>query len=617
MFPEMKIKKLGELLINKIAAGEVIERPASVVKELVENSIDAGATKIQVVIEEGGRSLIRVVDNGCGLGRDDALLAFTRHTTSKISSEEDLGRIHTNGFRGEALAAISSVARVTLQTKPIYASGLGVQIYLEGGVVKEVKSLAFQSGTVIEINGLFFNTPVRKKFLKSNQTENSRIRSQLRRLALANPKVQIELTQEGKSTFFYPSTDNLFERARLIFKGSLIKITAHNHGVKVNGLVGHPSTAQSDSDSFVILVNGRPVVDRTVIRAVRDGFSGTLKTTKNPLGFIAIELPFEQVDVNVHPQKSEVRFEHPEIIFTVVRGAVSRCLSDFKEPLFFNSESTPFKPITPITPYGTNSQKLFSEPLKPSLLNREVSSRFSFISPASEVVNSFNPIHQSSRNIETEKPELDSLCYNKASNLEEFENLSYVGLFLDCYLLFSNATNLLLVDMHAAHERINYNRIFQALKNSLYTTQKFLLPKEFHFSPDLYSKVKENLNLLENVGFMVELQKDKSLLSFLGEPTFIGLNRHLPEASFREIVNNFIHEDFAITDFNSFINKVASSIACHSSIRSGDYIAPYEAEELLNELLNSDLANSCPHGRPIYISFTKNNIEKLFSRRNY
>ena len=322
----MKIKVLSDVVINQIAAGEVVERPASVVRELVDNAVDAGATDIFIALESGGHNRIRVRDNGCGMTRDEALLAFERHATSKVTSIDDLNTLTTMGFRGEALASIAAVSKIKLTTRSKEA-GIGTAVTFRGGKVVDVQAVAWNEGTEMEVEHLFFNTPARRKFLKSPRSEVSRIRSWVAHSALSRPHVRYRLVSDGDEIL------NLQARGAHVFPGDLTPISLREGGVKVQGMIGHPGQALSDASGFVILINGRLVSDKIILRAAREGYDSMLKDREFPVGYLSLTMPPEYVDVNVHPQKSEVRFRHPDQVFAVVRGAVLAGVRSIKRPL--------------------------------------------------------------------------------------------------------------------------------------------------------------------------------------------------------------------------------------------------------------------------------------------
>jgi DNA mismatch repair protein MutL len=598
----MKVRVLPDQLINQISAGEVVERPASVVRELLDNALDAGGTDITVALEEGGRSSIRISDNGCGMTRDDALLALERHATSKIREATDLNEIMTLGFRGEALPSIAAVARLRMKTRPVDAEA-GTEIYIEGGKIRDVKNVACNVGTDIEVSRIFFNTPVRRKFLKSPKTEEQRIRSWLQNVALSRPNVRLRLFCDGREQLNFPSGQNEKERARLLFRGSHVEFSRSGANLKVSGLVGHPSLALADTASFVVLVNGRVVSDRLIMKAVKEGFDSTLKEREFPVGYVNIAIPPREVDVNVHPQKSEVRFTNAGEIFQCVRDAVLEAVRTFKSAVPFAAPQAFRQPAAP------SWEPQPREFVRPGLIAESGAAytgadatpahRLEVVeSPPLQNFESVGFPGQVARNLPAEsEPDF------------RFSDLKFVGQIMHCYLICELRGRLYIVDMHAAHERYNYNLIRNAFEKRALPVQKLLLPLRVELGERGISSVEEHAELLNGLGF--EFHPVDGALEINSAPALIKGGK---------IVEFF--KDVAACDpeagaggrFKELLDHIAARLACHASVRSGQDLSREEVYSLFAAMDSSEFSAACPHGRPVIVSFRAEDVEAWFGR---
>jgi DNA mismatch repair protein MutL len=584
----MRIKVLPDSVINQIAAGEVVERPASVVRELVDNAVDAGATDIFVALEGGGQSRLKVRDNGHGMAKDEAILAFERHATSKVSSVDDLTNLGTLGFRGEALASIAAVSKVQLRTR-VQDCHIGTQVTFRGGKLTDVQSVAWSEGTEIEVEHLFFNTPARRKFLKSPRSEVARIRSWIVNSSLAHPEVRYQVVSDGDEIVHLHPVRTIAERARSVFGSELIPIQLSEGGVSVEGMVGHPGQALSDASGFVILVNRRLISDKLVIRAVREGYDSMLKDREFPVGYISITLPGEYVDVNVHPQKSEVRFRHTDQIFAVVRGAVLSGVRSIKRPM-----------LTVMNEAASES---------PSNRNAVVIARASAPSEAATVigVNSASIVYEAQPLFgASSQASVASSVGGRAGTVREplaaygakpqsvrfrFSDLRYIGQALECYLLCEYQEYLVVIDMHAAHERVNYNRIRKARSERELTTQKLLLPETVRLTAEQVVHLTEQLDVLAALGFEIQQVSDDAV-EVHGVP---GAVSHLNcTALLKECAAEPLSIDWR-ERLEERIDHMAARVACHASVRSGDLLTKQEAYALCEQLDETDLAGACPH----------------------
>lgn len=591
----MKIQILPDIVINKIAAGEVVDRPVSVVRELLDNAVDAGASEISVFIERGGRGAIEVHDNGEGMSRDDALLAFERHATSKIKTAADLSKIATYGFRGEALASIAAVSHTILRTRQASATE-GTEIRLRAGAVQEVQAIAAPVGSSVHIKNLFFNMPARKKFLRKEVTEERRIKSWVSQFALANPGIRFRLLFDGKEALILPADRDHISRVRRLIRGTAVEVEQRIGDVFIRGLIGHPSLAQYDSGNFTIMVNGRVVSDRLILKAVREGFDSTLKDREVPTGCIALEVPPDEVDVNVHPQKSEVRFFNPASIFQLVRESILSATKSFRTPVFEQQRPAPIY-SQPAQGFPQTAREQF--PLY-NQTNRELSVLDSESTPLQI------PEQQDRSEAATvlTAPGLDTTHHFS------FSELRYIGQALDCYLLCEYNKQLVVVDMHAAHERINFNIIRNSYAESEVMAQQLLIPLSITLTPESCDIFDAQQMLLEKLGFEIDRIAENAI-AVRAVPTILA-NQNIEDC----IKQMASHElTLAITSqYQHFVNALAARIACHASIRSGYQIKREEVYALFDRLDSSEFSAACPHGRPVVVLFEKSDVEKWFGR---
>ena len=601
----MKIKVLPDTVINQIAAGEVVERPASVVRELVDNAVDAGATDIFVALESGGHSRIRVRDNGCGMGRDEAVLAFERHATSKVSSIEDLTHLGTLGFRGEALASIAAVSKVKLTTRT-RESDVGVQVTMRGGKLVNVQSIAWNEGTEIEIEHLFFNTPARRKFLKSPRSEVSRIRSWLAHSSLARPSVRYRLVSDGDEILNLSAVDSRIARGHQIFPPELMPLSLSEGGIHVEGMVGHPGQALSDSSGLVIVINGRLVSDKIIVRAVREGYDSMLKDREFPIGYIVVDMPAEDVDVNVHPQKSEVRFRRSDQVFAVVRGAVLSAVRSIRKPMsavpLASNEGTTLGALGQMST-GFRADPYVAAPIPefPSVtapVGEEVARPGS--TPPITVAVTHQPSFFSSA----------APTQGVGRRSFRFSDLRYVGQILECYLVCELDEKLVVVDMHAAHERVNYNKIRTARAEHKLSVQKLLIPEVVRLTSEQVTTLMEQRELLAELAFEVS-EVDHERVAVSGVPSV--LSRLNCTALLKDFAAEPVRAGWR-ERLEERIDHIAARLACHASVRSGDLLSRHEAYALFSELDEAELSGACPHGRPVVTEFTRDAVERWFGR---
>jgi DNA mismatch repair protein MutL len=596
----MKVRVLPDHVANQIAAGEVVDRPAAIVRELVDNALDAGATDIAVFLENGGHASVRVVDDGCGMTRDDALLAFERHATSKIAAAEDLQTLATLGFRGEALPSIASVSKIELITRE-RESATATRLLIEGGQVRRVEGVAAPVGTSFEVRSLFYNTPARKKFLKQPKTEEQRIKQWLSFVSIPHPGVRFRLTSDGREVLNLARRESSIERGVQFFKGSTVPFESTRGEIAVRGRVGHPALAEASTQSFATFVNGRLVSDRGLLRAVKEGFDSTLKEREFPIGFLLVELPPGDVDVNVHPQKSEIRLRTPHDVFLAVKEGVMAAVREFRGPA--------------VIPSGTGSgmSKPWDAPRSAdrtlSAFDRPPASALQLAAPRSSV---FPTVIQETPPIQATMWGSSAPALTCAPLVASFRytDLRYVGLILECYLICQHSEKLYVVDMHAAHERCNYNRVRQQYRDRAVNAQQLLVPFVVELSEIGLANCLEQSEIFRAFGFEVDAFGDSALV-VRSVPVLFGSG---DIAALIKEVAALTSEDDATGRFEERIDHIAARIACHASIRSGETMTREEAYALLADLDQAELSGACPHGRPVIVSFDRVTVEQWFGR---
>lgn len=582
---ESEIHLLPDEVINQISAGEVIERPASVVRELLDNAIDASATEVVIEVEEGGRRLIKVSDNGKGLRREDLILAFQNHATSKLRSAEDLASIHTFGFRGEALSSIAAIARVEMKSRR-NNSEIGNSLRIEGGQILGIEPVAKNVGTEVTVKSLFYNVPARRKFLKTGTTEEAKIKQWVVQSAIPNFGVAYKLFFDGKCVLNLPPCSSMLDRAASFLKGSVAEVYSIHNSIKVTGLIGHPGAASSKASNLVILVNKRVIKDTQIVRAIKEGFDSMLKGPEVPVGILAIELPATQVDVNVHPQKSEVRFVNAGEIFVAVRDGVARAVSTVRAPVSVESQSK--------STYQTNQEVIVKSPEIPfrAKLDNNLPSSLSYQDEF---------LLHGSTTVKIEGKSEAQFLYSK---------LRFIGQLLKCYLLCEFEEELYVIDMHAAHERINYNRIRQNFRDKKVAEQRLLTPVVVDVSPEQFDTINSSIQEYREWGFEVEPFGEGSFI-IRSSPAFIDHSEvrvaivEMTNEQAQGINSNLMEEK---------VDRIAARLACHSSIRSGHVISSEGAYSLLSQLDDAVSAGACPHGRPIAARFRAVDIERWFGR---
>jgi DNA mismatch repair protein MutL len=611
-----KIRVLADHVANQIAAGEVVERPASVAKELVENSIDAGATRITIEIEAGGRRLLKVSDDGEGMVRDDAILAFERHATSKIRETDDLAAIGTLGFRGEALASIASVAKVELTTC-IEGANAATRVAIDGGRMRDVKDAAHPRGTTLIVRDLFFNIPARRKFLRSEATETYHLTNLVTHYALAHPEIAFTFVNNGREVVRTAPAKDLRERAYQIFGEEFLKNLLEVDGgdeqfARVSGFVSAPKDRRTSRDSQYMFVNRRFVRDRMIGRALSEAYRSILPHGVYPAALLFIETPLEEVDVNVHPAKTEVRFRRQAAVADVVREAVRAALasasyvpppqaqsSPVPEPVMTAtaavSSITP-QPRIEFVPPPPPPQRPQAEP-SGNEIARDIEL---MLQSASQSVKSaaLPPLNSAEKIAREVTPESLSTNIRPLGQLEE------------SFIIATDDEGLLLIDQHVAHERILFDK-YRALETERRTdSQQMLVPETFDLTPAQASVFDDLVPELEKYGF--------ELMRLSGRTVAIrAVPADLPASEARNMLFELLETVDAekkSTARETLRDEIAASLACHAAIKVNMPLAPEKMRWLIDRLLQTSSPTTCPHGRPVILRLSTRDILKGFHR---
>lgn len=672
-----KIQILDKDTINKIAAGEVIERPASVVKELIDNSIDAGATDIRIEVEKGGKRSILIRDNGCGMDRENVLLAYKKHATSKLTRIEDLDTISTMGFRGEALSSITAVARVEILTRPSEEI-TGTRIVIHGGKVLETSDAGTAPGTAVHVKDLFYNTPARQKYLKSDRTELAHITDTVMQLALANPKISFILLSGGKPVIRNAGSSEPFKSIVNLLgpdtARSMLPLEYRTEYFEIMGYISKPETTRRESDNLFLFVNARPVASRAINKAIRDGYYTKIPKERYPVAVLSLIVNPGEVDVNVHPRKAEVRFSREKELEDAVTFAIERVLSEntlapeirdrrdriFQKTFEVSGSSDKLKVSETAEIYGRKeagkdtgilektglpeSGKVLRDkadtyvyPVKDTerrlkhserLLDFTAEGGTQEISGDKKLDNKIeqereeegeskkriagiqkNEIEKASleeREPEDISPEKNQKPKQKP-NIDSFENLRVIGQVSKLYILAERGEDLVLIDQHAAHERILYEQVLKMKKSRV---QELITPVTIDLTPKEKVLMEEYIPYLEDCGFGI---------SEFGDNTYVVT--FIPEIFGRledpEIIHDVVSDLLAsgkVKKDTGISEKVCKTIACRAAIKGGAACSPRQMEELIEQLKKAENPYSCPHGRPTVITFTKGELDRMFAR---
>ena len=598
-----RIALLSETVASQVAAGEVIERPASVVKELVENSLDAGAARITVAIQRGGIALIRVTDDGCGMDREDALLCLERHATSKLRNGRDLAAIATMGFRGEALPSIASVSRFRLTTREPAALA-GTEVLVRGGKIEAVRDAGEAPGTQVEVRSLFYNLPARRKFLRSEPTENGHIEAMMQQLAIGNPRVGFTFVRDDRIVFQLPAAARLEDRIRDLSGPAsleeLIEIDGsadENGRPAIRGFIGRPGVSRGSRADQRVFINGRAIENNTVHHALREGYHTALMKGRHPVTFLFLEIPPAAVDVNVHPAKREVRFHRPSDVHEAVVSAVRRSLESAR------AEWT----------RGFHQPDLVAAPAAPAPEVPETAALFR----AADVTH-FPPV--ASRAVVDSAP---SMAVSVPANTPDLPAAApevvpprpgpfrILGVLHRLYVLMEGEGGLVLVDQHAAHERILFEELRRRLEAGDVLSQKLLLPLTIEVGPRDAEWLLRNLADLQRLGLGLE-PFGPGTFKLESLPPFLPIDR--PQQLIREVIEE-LKASGSDTPRLRLGEEMIAKTVCRHAVKANDRLRGPEIEKLVADLLACDLPYCCPHGRPTMIQISHSELEKKFGRR--
>ena len=602
------INILPENLANKIAAGEVVQRPASAIKELVENSIDAGATTITVIVKEAGKKLLQVVDDGYGMSEEDAAVAFERHSTSKIASFEDLEKIRTLGFRGEALASIAAVSQVELLTRQS-AVAVGTRVRIEGGLRIEITEEAAHPGTSVTVKNLFYNTPARQKFLKATNTEFKHIFDVIQRIALSHPRIETRFISDGETVLhLHPST--MEERVRDVFGEQLFKTVfsfEENAGMgTVGGFLGKPDFARKSRAEQYLFLNSRYIINRSLNHAVYQAYENLLEKTSFPFFILFLTLDTAKVDVNVHPSKMEVKFEDESSIYRMVLSAVRRALAahDLIPTVGMRGEASAGKNVGLRFAASANAPQrrpsFWQELLKVDAKTGEVIPESP--TPATQAMLQSDKLPVDGR---------DKASTHRSLIPDSSYRISEVPVWQihDKYIIVPIENGLLIVDQHAAHERVIYERAVERFNRSDKKIQQLLFPHTIEMTPGDAALVRQLNPLLETLGFAVKLF-GKTTVILDGVP---GDIKPGCEGQILQDVLDLYKEDEQGVKVEPR-ERLAKSYSCKAAIKAGDRLNEPEIRSLLDQLFAAQLPYTCPHGRPVMVKLSLSELDKRFGR---
>ncbi len=600
------IQQLPTSVINKIAAGEVIERPASVIKELLENSLDAGATRVDVMVEKGGLELLRVTDNGCGIPPDQLPLAVASHATSKITSADDLFRVATLGFRGEALASIASVSRLVLRSRP-HDREAGAELEIVGGREEPIRPVGCPAGTSIEVRQLFFNTPVRQKFLKTPQTELGHITEAVTRLALGNPQVHFTLQHGTRLVRDLPPTTELTDRIAVLFgpeiAENLIAIENSADDVRLHGYVANPSQSRSHNRQQYLFLNGRHIRDRTLQHALGEAYRGLLLTGRYPICYLHLELPAADVDVNVHPCKQEVRFRDGGALYRQLLGSLrskfltTDLVARGQVPLPAGSATTSSEDeIAASTPATSPLLQWAQQELRPASA--------STASPHAMPFPSRSPSAPPPPPASTEQQAAPATAPAESTDLPAALQIH------NRYLVVENEEGLEVIDQHALHERILYEQLRAKVLAGEVECQKLLVPEPVDLAANETAAVLENSALLQQLGLTVEPFGGETLLISAYPAMLTG---SAPAEVLRSLVERLLDQGKQPAA-RDLLDDLLHDMACQAAVKFGDRLTQPEIAALLAQRHVAQDHHHCPHGRPTALVFTRQQLDRQFKR---
>ena len=593
-----KIKVMDEILANKIAAGEVVERCASVVKELVENSIDAESTEIKVELIEAGTKLIKVIDNGIGMDKDDAVTSFQRHATSKLKTEEDLFNINTLGFRGEALASIASVSKITLKTS---TGNVGTTVNIEGGKIINIENSEARKGTSIEVKDLFYNTPARLKYLKSLYTELASITEYMNKLALSKPNIKFVLTNNGSNLLNTDGSNNLLKTIGNIYGIETVKkmvsVKAEDDDYSINGFITLPEVNRSSRNHMITLVNGRIVKNQELNRVINDSYHSYKPDNRYPITVLNIEVDPSLIDVNIHPTKMDIKFSKMEELCSLITNMIKNVIT--KKTLIPHIEIEKPKYEEQVIELNRISDVTY-EYTKPKYEERELTLNLDFMN----------------RDINDETEEKTVIIETNdviEPTKDRLPELYPVGLVHGTYIICQNEQGMYLIDQHAAKERINYEMYLKKLGSPSNDSISALIPYTIELSSSEFIILKQNFDIIRNMNFDIDEFGLNSII-VKSHPTWLptGYEEEAIKKIFEVIITK--EKDFTIEKFNE---KIATMLSCKMAIKANENITMGEMENLINDLRKCNNPFNCPHGRPTTIYYSNYDLEKLFKRSGF
>ncbi len=615
-----QIRLLSETVASQVAAGEVVERPASVVKELIENSIDAGARKIDVMIRRGGISLVRVIDDGCGMDRDDALLSLERHATSKIRTATDLQAVSTLGFRGEALPSIASVSRFRLTTREAHAVA-GTEIIVNGGKLDVVRDGGEAPGTQVEVRSLFYNLPARRKFLRSENTESRNIEHQIHLQAIGHPQIGFSLLRDDRVLFQLPAAATLSDRIRDLFGVELLQrlvavMSTGSSKIRISGFIGQAGLSRQSRTQQLVFVNGRAIESSLITAAIREGYHTALMKGQYPVTFFFLEIDPASVDVNVHPAKREVRFRDP----TGVREAIVQCIQQILEAGRAAWQEKFRAPVSVPTVAGKTAPdlRLRPEEFAPEESHRElphlgpaVGTTASVSSAASGMEIVGQPRKLSGLPVSRADSASEALALQRQAGTAAQQQFQIIGVLSKLYVLMENADGLVLVDQHAAHERILFEELRRRMEEQGVPTQKLLLPQTFDVPPRDADWIERNLSILQRMGIGIE-SFGPGTFKIDSLPSFLDVSD--PAQFIRKVIDDLKSASNTASAMRLGEEMIAKSV-CRHAVKANDPLRYPEVEKLIRDLLDCDLPYCCPHGRPTMIQISLAELEKKFGRK--
>jgi DNA mismatch repair protein MutL len=617
-----RIRLLPETVASQVAAGEVVERPASVVKELVENSIDAGARKIDIMIRRGGIALVRVIDDGWGMDRDDALLSLERHATSKIRSAADLQAVATLGFRGEALPSIASVSRFRLTTREGSAVA-GTEIVVNGGKIDTVRDSGDAPGTQIEVRSLFYNLPARRKFLRSENTESRNIEHQIHLQAISHPQIGFSLVRDDRMLFQLPATATLSDRIRDLYGNELlqrvVEVNPTGSGrIQVGGFIGQAGLSRQSRAQQLVFVNGRAIESGLLTAAIREGYHTALMKGQYPVTFLFLTLDPEAVDVNVHPAKREVRFRDPAAVREAIVHSIQQTLE--RGRLAWQDKFRAPAVTSGVVPGNrVPDLKLRADVTAPEESHRElphVTQHVQKVTPAAardagncRAAADLEPSHflRTSGANSNEK----EVAHQQRQGVAAQQQFQIIGVLNKLYVLMENAEGLVLVDQHAAHERILFEELRRRMEKHGVPGQKLLLPQTFDLPPRDADWIERNVAILQKMGIGIE-SFGPGTFKIDSLPGFLDISD--PTQFMREVIDDLKSAGNSTSALRLGEEMIAKTV-CRHAVKANDPLRYPEIEKLIRDLLDCDLPYCCPHGRPTMIQISLVELEKKFGRK--